>query len=263
MTETRTDKICFVLLRIIALVQIVSGVAFIIFSYGAVATTVLCTVTFFGLFATTFRKDVAAWVLFIASLVWLMQMNDAFAYFLFYSTFDTKVFFYAIAMSPLALSNIFLSNYFWTKTNNKPLKIKTLCIALIVVAYALPALSYVYRTHDIDKVSYRMYAPENPGANTRIALSIGDESTGLIVVPDQIKVKAIAINSDIDSNIAYSDNCRIRIVTSFSQIQKITFIKNNTSGEFYDDSAILLPFYGDDSYSLYNTLEMRLSDLRW
>jgi hypothetical protein len=259
MTETRTDKICFVLLQIIALVQIVSGVAFILFSYGAVATTVLCTVTFFGLFATTFRKDVAAWVLFIASLVWLMQMNDAFAYFLFYSTFDTKVFFYAIAMSLLALLNIFLSNYFWTKSDSKPQKIKTLCIALIVVAFVLPTLSYAYRTHDIDKVSYRMYAPKTIDSDAHIVISIGEESTGTIVVPDRLTFKAIAINSDIDSNIAFCDNCQIRVNSFFSKTTKMSFIKNNTSGEFYDDYATLR-LNGDNSCK---PLEMRLSDLRW
>ena len=239
--------------------QIVAGVVFIIFSYGAVATTVLCTVTFFGLIASNFRKDVAAWVLFIASLVWLMQMNDAFAYFLFFGTFNKGVFFYAIAMSLLALLNIFLSNYFWTKSDSKPQKIKTLCIALIVVAFVLPTLSYAYRTHDIDKVSYRMYAPKTIDSDAHIVISIGEESTGTIVVPDRLTFKAIAINSDIDSNIAFCDNCQIRVNSFFSKTTKVSFIKNNTSGEFYDDYATLR-LDGDNGCK---PLEMRLSDLRW
>lgn len=263
---TASDKRRFLLLRAISIAQIVVGVAFIVLSYGKLstpATVVLCTVMFFGLIASNFRKDVAAWILFTASLAWLMQMNDAFAYFFFFGTFHKGVFFYAIAISVLALSNIFLSNYFWTKTNNKPPKTKTLCIALIVVAFALPALSYVYRTHDVDNVSYRMYSPESTSSNARIAISIGDESTGLIVIPDPITVNAILLNSDIDSNIAYSNNCQIRVVTSFSIIQKITLIKNNNSGRYYVDYATLLPYYGDDSYSLYNTLKLKLTDLWW
>ena len=259
MTETRTDKICFVLLQAIAVAQIVAGVVFIIFSYGAVATTVLCTVTFFGVIASNFRKDIAAWILLAASLAWLMQMNDAFAYFLFFGTFHKGVFFYAIAMSVLALSNIFLSNYFWTKTNNKPLKTKTLCIALIIVAFALPALSYVYRTHDIDNVSYRMYAPETIDSDAHIVISIGDNSTRPLVVPVPITVKAIVINSKIDSNTAFCDNCQIRVNSFFSKTTKVSLIKNNTSGEFYDDYATL-HLNGDNSCK---PLEMRLSDLRW
>ena len=259
MTETRTDKICFILLRIIALAQIVAGVGFIIFSYGAVATTVLCTVTFFGLFATTFRKDVAAWVLFIASLVWLMQMNDAFAYFLFYSTFQMEVFFYAIAMSVLALSNIFLSNYFWTRSDSKPLKIKILCIALIIVAFLLPTLSYVYRTYDINKVSYQIFTSKGTIPQNYIVFTIDDKSTEPIEINDHITFRAIVNNSDIDSNIAYSSNCRIRVNSFFSKTTKVTLIKNNSSGEFYDDYASL-QLYGACKCK---PLEMRLSNLRW
>ena len=259
MTETRTDKICFILLRIIALAQIFFGVAFIIFSYGAVATTVLCTVTFFGLFATTFRKDVAAWILFIASLVWLMQMNDAFVYFLFYNKFRTEVFFYAIAMSVLALSNIFLSNYFWTKTDGKPLKIKILCIALVIVAFLLPTLSYVYRTYDINKVSYQIFTSKGTIPKNYIVFTINDKSTEPIEINDHITFMAIVNNSDIDSNIAYSNNCRIRVNSFFSKTTKVTLIKNNSSGEFYDDYATL-KLYGACKCK---PLEMRLSDLRW
>lgn len=253
------------ILRLLSLVLTLAGtVCFLLWlreAKVAWTTALLAVLSATGFGLTYKRLDVAAAVLVATTAGWMLQMADILAFMYIFGDISIPVVVYASAMFAAAAMAFVDAEYFWAKTNGKNFSAeKTL---VIVACMLIPPISYIHRTHDIDNVSYRMYTPENPGSNARIALSIGDDSTGLIVVHDPITFKAIAVNSDIDSNIAYSDNCRIRIVTRFSQIQKITLIKNNTSGEFYDDSAILLPFYFDDSYSLYNTLRLRLTDLWW
>lgn len=256
MTETRTDKICFVLLQAIAVAQIVAGVVFIIFSYGAVATTVLCTVTFFGVLASWFRKDVAAGIMFAVSSAWLIQICDAFTYFIIFQHFRTNIFVYAVCMSVLLLTNLFLTDYFWAKTNGKPFKPKRLCIIVAIFAL-LPALSYVYRSHDIDGVKYQIDFPSTKSAE--IVFTNGTESTPPIAIDNMDVLRSIANNSDHDTACWYCDNCRIRVKNFFTGISKIELVKNLSNNIFYDDIDEL-PI---DDDGRYKAVTMKLEDLWW
>ncbi|MBQ6726093.1 MAG: hypothetical protein IJQ89_05885 [Bacteroidales bacterium] len=256
MTETRTDKICFVLLQAIAVAQIVAGVVFIIFSYGSVATTVLCTVTFFGVFASGYRKDVAAAILFASSTAWLLQMFDAFTYFIFFQCFIADILVYPGCMSVLSLTNLFLADYFWAKTNGKPFKPKRLCIIVAIFAL-LPALSYVYRSHDIDGVKYQIDFPSTKSAE--IVFTNGTESTPPIAIDNMDVLRSIANNSDHDTTGWYCDNCRIRVRTCFTDVKKIELVKNLSNNIFYDDIDEL-PI---DDDGRYKAVTMKLEDLWW
>ena len=258
-TLTASDKRRFLLLRAISIAQIVVGVAFIVLSYGKLstpATVVLCTVTFFGVLASWYRKDVAAAILFASSTAWLMQLFDVFTYFALFQYFRTYIFVYALCMSVLLLTNLFLADYFWSKTNGKPFKPKRLC--LIVVAFALlPALSYIYRSHDIDGVGYRMYFPSTKSAE--IVFTNGTESTPPITIDNMDLLWAIANNSDHDTANWYCNNCRIRVKTCFTDIIKIELVKNLSNDIFYDDIAELS--ISDNGH--YNAVAMKLEDLWW
>lgn len=245
--------------RAISIAQIVVGVAFIVMSYGklsATATTVLCTVTFFGVLASWYRKDVAAAILFASSTAWLMQLFDVFTYFVLFQYFRTEVFVYAVFMSVLLLTNLFLADYFWAKTNGKPFKTKRLC--LIVVAFALlPSFSYIYRSHDIDGVEYQIDFPSTKSAE--IVFTNGTESTPPIAIDNMDVLRAIANNSDHDTANWYCNNCRIRVKSCFTEITKIELIKNLSNGWFYDDIAEL-PINDDGRYK---AVTMKLEDLWW
>lgn len=258
-TLTASDKRRFLLLRAISIAQIVVGVAFIVLSYGKLstpATVVLCTVTFFGVLASWYRKNVAAAILFASSTAWLMQLFDVFTYFIIFQDFKPSVLVYALCMSVLLLTNLFLADYFWSKTNSKSFKPKRLCLIVVVFAL-LPALSYIYRSHDIDGVGYRMYFPSNK--STEIVFTNGTESTPPITIGNMDLLWAIANNSDHDTANWYCDNCRIRIKSCFTDIIKIELVKNLSSDIFYDDIAELS--ISDNGH--YNAVAMKLEDLWW
>lgn len=245
--------------RAISIAQIVVGVAFIVLSYGKLstpATTVLCTVTFFGVLASWYRKDVAAGIMFATSTAWLMQICDAFAYFIIFQYFITNILVYAVCMSVLLLTNLFLADYLWAKTNGKAFKPKRLCF--IVAFFALlPALSYVYRSHDIDGVEYHIAFSSTKLAE--IVFTNGTESTPPIAIDNMDVLRAIANNSDHDTANWYCDNCRIRVKTFFTKISKIELVKNLSNNTFYDDIAEL-PINDDGRYK---ALTIKLEDLWW
>jgi hypothetical protein len=261
-TLTASDKRRFLLLRAISIAQIVVGVAFIVLSYGKLstpATVVLCTVTSFGVLTTAFRKDVAAWILLTTSLVWFMQMMDTFIYFLFYMTFRMDVFVYAIAMSALSVTNLFLADYFWTKTNGKQFKVKRLCFLLSIVMSFFPTISFAYRSYDIDDVSYRLELPENKYQKPQIIFSNNGSTAHIATIYDKDAALAIRANSDCDSTCCFSSSCRVRIKTRFTAITSIKLIKNASTGQFYDDAAEI--HVSNHPYS--GGFKMSLSDLWW
>ncbi|MBR4198547.1 MAG: hypothetical protein IKQ94_07220 [Bacteroidales bacterium] len=258
MTETRTDKICFVLLQAIAVAQIVAGVVFIIFSYGYVATTVLCTVTFFGVFASGYRKDVAAAILFASSTAWLLQMFDAFTYFILFQCFIADMLVYPGCMSVLSLTNLFLADFIWTTSNGKPFKPKRLCLIIVLFAL-LPVLSYIYRSHDIKSASYRIEYLTDIKQKPSIVFTIGEERTPRIAIDNKDVVFAIINNSDHDTTGWYCDNCRIRVRTCFTDVKKIELVKNLSNNIFYDDLAELS--ITDNGH--YKAVAMKIEDLWW
>ncbi|MBO4740895.1 MAG: hypothetical protein J5605_04530 [Bacteroidales bacterium] len=260
-TLTATDKRRFLLLRAISIAQIVVGVAFIVLSYGKLstpATAVLCTVTFFGVLASWYRKDVAAGILFATSAAWLMQLFDVFTYFVFFQYFRTDILVYAVCMSVLSLTNLFLADYFWAKTNGKAFKPKRLCLIVVVFAL-LPALSYVYRSHDIDGVYYRIDYLKDRKQKPSIVFTSGEESTPHIAINDREVVIAIISNSDRDLTGWYCYNCRIRVRSCFTNITKIELVKNLSEDIFYDDYAEL-PISDNGRY---NAVAMKIEDLWW
>ena len=258
---TASDKRRFLLLRAISIAQIVVGVAFIVLSYGklsATATTVLCTVSFVGVLASWYRKDVAAGILFATSAAWLMQLFDVFTYFVVFQYFKIDILVYAVCMTMLSLANLFLADYFWFKTNGKVFKPRRLCLIVVVFA-TLPALSYVYRSHDIEGVYYRIDYLKDRKQKPSIVFTIEEEITPHIAIDDREVVIAIISNSDRDLTGWYCYNCRIRVRSCFTDITKIELVKNLSKDIFYDDYAEL-PI-SDNGH--YKALAMRVEDLWW
>lgn len=260
-TLTASDKRRFLLLRAISIAQIVVGVAFIVLSYGKLstpATIVLCTVTFSGVLASWYRKDVAAAILFASSTAWLMQLFDVFTYFTLFQYFITDIFVYALCMSVLLMTNLFLADYFWSKTNGKPFKPKRLCLIIVLFAL-LPVLSYIYRSHDIKRASYRIEYLTDIKQKPSIVFSIGEEKTPRIAIDNKDVVFAIINNSDHDTTGWYCDNCRIRVRTCFTDVKKIELVKNLSNNIFYDDLAELS--ITDNGH--YKAVAMKIEDLWW
>ena len=253
-----TDRALLIVLRVISSLLLLGGVACILWLCGSTATTVLCTATFFGILATFFRKDVAAAILLATSVVWLTQMCDFFAYSIVFQIFELKVLCYALIMAALATANLFIANYFWKTTNMRPVRSARMLI-IIAGAALLPALSFAYRGHDIQRARYTIDCPTGAKEFHSIVFTVDGQSTAPVEIQEHNTFGAIAINSDTDTNGLYTASCKIRVRSCFSKILSVSLIKNHSNGIFYDDAAkIAIP---NPSQNGCKPLAMQVDDL--
>ena len=154
-----------------------------------------------------------------------------------------------VAVSSMAL---FLSAFEWEKIQGRRLNFGKLSVLLLCL-FVFPVCSYVYKSHDMDDMSFRLYVA-------------GERSLGIEFYNDEglayrVRVSDPAVVNGLLQNTESGEcrECSLRVKSSFRKVLQVEFIYSHDTGKYFDD-RVRIKFPDGCRTSLFDN---GVKNLRW
>lgn len=224
------------------------------FAYGVSpwVSVVILTVSFTAVLISPHNLEVSSAVLFSASVGWLLECCEIIGYAMVYNAWNEIPLSIVSAIVAVSSMALFLSAFEWEKIQGRRLNFGKLSVLLLCLV-VFPVCSYVYKSHDMDDMSFRLYVA-------------GERSLGIEFYNDEglayrVRVSDPAVVNGLLQNTESGEcrECSLRVKSSFRKVLQVEFIYSHDTGKYFDD-RVRIKFPDGCRTSLFDN---GVKNLRW
>lgn len=224
------------------------------FAYGVSpwVSVVILTVSFTAALISPHNLEVSSAVLFSASVGWLLECCEIIGYAIVYNAWNEIPLTIVSAIVAVSSASLFLSAFEWEKIQGRRLKFGKMSVLLLCLA-VFPVCSYIYKSHDTDDMSFRLYVA-------------GERSLGIEFYNDEglayrVRVSDPAVVNGLLQNTESGESreCSLRVKSSFRKVLQVEFIYSHDTGKYFDD-RVRIKFPDGCRTSLFDN---GVKNLRW
>lgn len=246
-------RILTIACRLLTLLGLVE-VLLLRFAYGVSpwVSVVILTVSFTAALISPHNLEVSSAVLFSASVGWLLECCEIIGYAIVYNAWNEIPLTIVSAIVAVSSMALFLSAFEWEKIQGRRLNFGKLSVLLLCLV-VFPVCSYVYKSHDMDDMSFRLYVA-------------GERSLGIEFYNDEglayrVRVSDPAVVNGLLQNTESGEcrECSLRVKSSFRKVLQVEFIYSHDTGKYFDD-RVRIKFPDGCRTSLFDN---GVKNLRW
>lgn len=246
-------RILTIACRLLTLLGLVE-VLLLRFAYGVSpwVSVVILTVSFTAALISPHNLEVSSAVLFSASVGWLLECCEIIGYAIVYNAWNEIPLTIVSAIVAVSSASLFLSAFEWEKIQGRHLKFGKMSVLLLCLA-VFPVCSYIYKSHDTDDLSFRLYVA-------------GERSLGIEFHNDdglayRVRVSDPAVVNGLLQNTESGEcrECSLRVKSSFRKVLQVEFIYSHDTGKYFDD-RVRIKFPDGCRTSLFDN---GVKNLRW
>lgn len=246
-------RILTIACRLLTLLGLVE-VLLLRFAYGVSpwVSVVILTVSFTAALISPHNLEVSSAVLFSASVGWLLECCEIIGYAMVYNAWNEIPLSIVSAIVAVSSMALFLSAFEWEKIQGRRLNFGKLSVLLLCLV-VFPVCSYVYKSHDMDDMSFRLYVA-------------GERSLGIEFYNDEglayrVRVSDPAVVNGLLQNTESGEcrECSLRVKSSFRKVLQVEFIYSHDTGKYFDD-RVRIKFPDGCRTSLFDN---GVKNLRW